>query len=165
LSEAGATLKGVSDDRLAVVYELAREAVEQQAHSVDEIRNRAAIVLGAAGVVTGFLGRDELWHGIGPFGTFAFVFFSGTAFWCIAVLLPFWGKWRFTFNAKSLLPYFLHPSASRDSSELLTYLIDQSDAHRVANDQLLHKLYSRFTLACVAFSVEVALWLLAFLLD
>src|SRR5688572_15889099 len=93
-----------------IVYDQAERAVSQQVRQVDELRSRAAIVLAASGVVTGFLGRAAVDDGLGPFGGLAVLFFLASALASIWVLLPRWDTWAFSINAKKLKPYFLHPS-------------------------------------------------------
>ena len=148
-----------------VVYEQAVRAVEQQVRQVDELRSRAAIILAASGVVTGFLGRSAVEAGPGPFGFLAIVAFVVSALATIWVLLPRWDSWEFSIDAKALAPYFLNDAKPEPPDALFKYLAHAIQDDFEHNRGLLDRLYVGFTWACCALAVEVVLWFLALGLD
>jgi hypothetical protein len=148
-----------------IVYEQAVRAVEQQVRQLDELRTRAAVILAASGVVTGFLGRTPVESGLGPFGYLAIAAFAVSALACVWVLLPRWDCWEFSINAKSLMPFFLDETDPEHPDALFRYLADAIQDDFDQNKDLLAKLYSGFTVSCLALAIEIVLWFLAFGLD
>jgi hypothetical protein len=156
-----ATSKSTSE----IIYNQAERAVSHQVGQLDELRTRAAVILAASGVVTGFLGRAVVEKGVGPFGYFAILLFLLSALACIAVLLPRWESWAFSINAKKLKPYFLAPDDHEQPDTLFEFLADQIQDDYEANQKNLDSLYNRFSLACIFLAAELLVWFLALGLD
>jgi hypothetical protein len=148
-----------------IVYDQAVRAIEQQARQLDELRTRAAVILAASGVATGFLGHSAFAAGIGAFGYLAIVAFVASALAGVWVLLPRWDAWEFSINAKQLFPYFLDAGEPESAEALFQYLANEIQTDFESNSGLLGKLYFWFTVSCEALAIEVVLWLLAFGLD
>lgn len=151
------------DTTAGVVYEQAARAIEQQSRQLDELRSRTAVILAAAGVVTGFLGGPDAKSGLGAFGYLALAAFVVAALSSIWVLLPRWTAWSFSINAKRLLPFFLDETEPEPVESLFRYLATEIQDDYAENADELDRLFAGFNIACMALAVEVVLWFLDYL--
>lgn len=142
-----------------IVYEEAVRAIQLQPTALDELRSRTSILLAAAGVIGGVLGKAASDHGgIGAAGYLALVVLAIIAGLAIAVLLPRWGEWRFALSPAILFEHYVDEATS--PRQLYRELANWLEMGYDKNDARLKKLYEFFWWACVALAVDVGLWLL-----
>lgn len=115
--------------------------------------------------MTGFVVQTANDHGFGVCGVLAVIAFLVTACCCIWVLLPRWKSWEFTIDARSLIPFYLDDDEPETPEALYKYLANALQDDVEHNAEKLDGLFTWFTWAACALSVEVFLWRLALALD
>lgn len=149
-----------------LAYDEAVRSIESQAGALDKLRGHAGTLLGAASLVTSFLGGQVLatpvltggtlsradvgtpgWVGIG-----AFVLLAVLSVW---ILLP--REWRFEMSAAKIL----NATGATDIQPDAVYaqLARFHDANRVLNRAKLNRLYWTFKVTCALLVVETVAWI------
>lgn len=152
------------DPRLRFVWEEALRAIERQAASLDDVRGRAASLIGGASIAAGFLASTALADGQRFKGStwVGCVAFAVVGLLCANVLRPR-RNWKFHRSSKDLIRDYVdggeHGPASMDDMhrDLAGHLESDYDA----NGNRLKRLYWQLTIGCGALVVEIG----AFLLD
>jgi hypothetical protein len=148
----------------ALAYDIAREALKRQEASVDEIRSRTATLIGAASLVTSFLGAVALGDGATPFAVIGVGAFLGTVVLCLDVLRPLRG-WKFGSSARLVIrSYIAHPQPASiiEMHAKLAKDLDDSVSH---NTPRLERLYEAFTAAGILLLVEVVAFVAEFVVQ
>jgi hypothetical protein len=153
---------GASDPRLRFVWEEALRAVEHQASSLDDVRGRAAALLGAASIAAGFLASAALRDG-GRFRAATWV--GAVAFAMVGlltanVLRPRKG-WRLHREVSTLLSGYIDADEPADLDEMHRRLAECLEEDHGTNATKLDWLYRHLTAICAGLVVEI----LAFLWD
>jgi hypothetical protein len=144
-----------------IVYAEAVRAIEQQPTIIDELRSRTSILLAASGIVSGVLASAASRSGgIGAAGAFAIVFLAVVVGLCISVLLPRWKGVTFVVSPKILLEDHVDVPERNTPEKLQRFLAEQLEVFYDENERAIERLYLYFWLACIALSIDIALWLL-----
>jgi hypothetical protein len=149
----------VEDPRLKLIYEEAIRGWSLQSSVLDELRNRAGVLLSAATVASAFLGSADLadHKTITTLGIIAIVAFGAVVVLCVSVLWPT-GKWCFTHSASGLIGAYVKPGKPID------YMHEQmalaTDEYRTKNDTRLARRFCAFRLAAIAVGADVVLWII-----
>lgn len=144
-----------------IVYDEAVRAIQLQPVALDELRSRTSILLAAAGVLSGVLGKAASDRGgIGAAGYLALLVLAIIAGLAIAVLLPRWRQWRFALSPAILLEHYVREPPHGSPQQLYRDVAEWLEIGYDANDARLKRLYEVFWWACVGLAVDVGLWLL-----
>ena len=150
------------DPRLQFVWEEGLRAVERQTASLDEVRSRAAALLGAASIAAAFLASAAL-EGGRSFETATWI--GSIAFALVGVetaliLRPIPG-WKFHRAPSVLLRDYVDHQSPADMDEMHRALAGCLEEDHAENKPKLDELYLGLTISCGALVVEI----LAFLWD
>ena len=150
------------DPRLRLIWEEGVRAVDQQAHSIDEVRGRAATILSAASIAGAFLASavldgDEAFEVATWIATGAFTVVGLATTW---VLWPRRG-WRLSRQPRSMLHEYVEHSDPMDIDDVLHDLAGHLHDDSETNRRKLDRLFWGLTVGCGALVIE----LLAFLWD
>jgi hypothetical protein len=149
-----------SDPRGALVYAEAIRTLESQARQLDEIRNRAGILLAASSIATSFLAKMILpkdGDNLSILSTLAGLTFLFAAGLCVWLLLPR-GKWRFRMDGAKAIRVALDARPQPPLVKIHRDFSKQMDSWATANETELLKMLDRFGWASAALGIEVALW-------
>lgn len=143
-----------------IVYQESVRAVEQQSSTLDELRTRAAVLLAANGVTSGFFASSRLPGGVGTFGGFAIFGAAVSAALAVYVLLPGWEAWRGPVSARILLEDHVDVEERNTTAQLLRFVAERLELAREHNDREAQGPFRALWWACVVFGVDILLWLL-----
>lgn len=150
-----------SDERLALVYDEAVRALDRQAAAVDELRTRAATVLGAAALVAGFLGAEVLERHpkISGWSLAAVLAFTFVVIAVGSVLLPW--RWTFVTSPSAIINDYIDTDDEVSLDQLRWAMALHHETNYDKNQRTRWKLLVAMVLATVALGVEVIAWLAA----
>jgi hypothetical protein len=142
-----------------ILYTEAVRAIRQQEASVDELRSRAGVVLGATVLVTSFLGAHALagHRDLGGWGGAAAATSALSALFALAILMPTRG-WIFANDVLVMLED--HSKAPATPETAYSFIADCLGKHRQKNEGRLDRLYWALRLAIVLLVVAVGAWLM-----
>ena len=143
------------------LYAEAQRSIVQQQGVLNELRGRAATLLSAAAIVTGFLGGIALddKH-VGTIGAAAIVAFAVTGFLLVGMLFPLPG-WNFRWNAHDLLSNYVEdPEGPATKAEMQRDLAYWAEDDYQLNDARISKLWWVFRGAAALLVLDVLLWLI-----
>lgn len=145
-------------------YTEASRSIAQQQAVLDELRGRAATLLSAAAIVTGFLGGIALDDKqVGAVGTLAIVAFAIAGFLCVAVLLP-WPGWNFRWNARDLIANYVEdPTSPASLAEMHRDLALWAEDDYGLNNVRINRLWNVMRGAAALLVLDVLLWLVELL--
>lgn len=141
-----------------IIYDAALRAVERQEKSLDEIRSRAGLLLGAASIAASFLGTRALEHekNIGVAGQVAIWSFGGVAAVMIVLVVP-WRGWSFGLTPWKLLRAQTTRPLPPDRAQLA--MAEALMESHIANAKKLKLFYIGLALGALLLAVEVVTWL------
>jgi hypothetical protein len=147
------------DPRLKLIYEESLRGLSVQGAVVDELRNRAGILLSAAGVSSAFLGAADLAHheAFGTLTIAALGVFGIVIALCVYVLWPV-DNWVLVHNGKALLKAYIDPDVSID--DMYRHIAEDSTDYRTDNKGKLRYRFWAYRLACVGLGVSTILWII-----
>jgi hypothetical protein len=150
----------VEDTVESIAYRQAERTLDVQLKSLDELRARAGLLLGAASIVTTFLGTQALGMGrsVDAIAVAALVCFALVVIACVIIWLP--RTWRFSVGSSVLLEDWTGPEAAGDVNDLKRFLAHRMDRALDGNSTALKWLYITFEVACLALAAEVLLWII-----
>jgi hypothetical protein len=141
-----------------IAYEAAVRAVEHQARQLDELRSRTGLLVAAAAVAGSLLGARALaepWDGLALWASIAFGVCIAL---CMAILVPWWFAWYFTFNARILLEDWADEPRRGGAMPMQRWMAESLQTHWRGNSRRLAWMYGTFTVAVLALAAEVTLW-------
>jgi len=149
----------MSDERLQLVFDEAKQAIELQSQGIDEARNRATALLTAASIGASFLGAQALedqnpgnW---GKAGTAAFVLVI-----IVGVFVMFPRAFTFVLGSRSIIEEHIDTDDGNDADQLRWALaLELEDAYD-GNERLRERLGWGLAIGCVALGMEVLAWLI-----
>lgn len=144
-----------------LVYAEALRSITQQQAVLDELRGRAATVLSAAAIVTGFLGGIALDDAkVGIIGAAAIIVFAIAGFLCVVVLLP-WPGWNFRWNIHDLLANYVEdPTSPATKAEMQRDLAYWAEEDYQSNASRIAVLWWLLRAAAALLVTDVILWLI-----
>lgn len=150
------------EDRLdlyRLAYDEARHRLDAQEKAVDEIRSRSGILIGAATIVTSFLGSRTPDAGslssVGWLAIGAFVVCVGLSLLCLRPR----DDWWFYFGSRDLINDYIKNDPLESLSATYEDLAKHLEDNHGKNAEKLKTLYSAFLWSAIALAVEVGLWL------
>ena len=149
---------GDGDPRLDLAYEESVRALALQSSVLDELRNRAGVLLSAASVSAAFLGAKTLEGGqqFSALSVAATIAFALVVLLCMGVIWPS-ANWTFVHDAKKLVTVYVKNGVSAEDMERKMTLANAR--YRIENDEAMRDLFRMFRFACVGLGVDVILWL------
>jgi hypothetical protein len=154
-------LQAVASESLeTIAYELSAIGLKTQEAVLEEVRQRAAVLMTATSVAAGFLGTraiDRTHHGVAIFG---FVFAALAIGGCILVLLPK-DDLFFTLSGPGSYEHFFREQMDADEAHrtLAYWLQDMRDG----NEPKINDLIRAFRLACLLLLGALITWAAQFL--
>lgn len=150
------------DARLRLIWEEGVRAVDQQAHSVDEVRGRAATILSAASIAGAFLASAVL-DGNEAFGLATWIATGAFAVVGLATTWILWPRsgWKLSRRPLWMLEEYVEHDEPMAIDDLLHSLARHLEEDLETNKAKLDHLFWGLTIGCGALVVE----LLAFLWD
>ncbi len=148
------------DPRLAIAYDESVRAWALQSSVLDELRNRAGILLSAASVASAFLGATALEGEHDHFSALSIValaLFGLVVALCVYVLWPSKG-WTFVHNGKALVETYVDKNQSIDAMRKQMTL--DNTQYRVDNKAKIDCRFLGFRLACIGLGADIILWLI-----
>jgi hypothetical protein len=142
-----------------VIYDDMARAIDRQSRAVDECRNRASIVIAANGVTAGFLATVAIKDGLGCFAYFAIIMTALCAAVGTRILIPARDAWKFAPSATILLEDHVDVEERNELKAFYRYRAVEMEGHFDANQKRLNSMFAWLTAACLAFVVDMALWL------
>jgi hypothetical protein len=142
-----------------IIYGEAVRAIQHQERSVDELRSRAGVVLGATALITSFLGARALTggHDLGGWGKAGAATSALSALFALAILMPTRG-WIFANDVLVLLED--HSKAPTTPEADYAFIAECLGKHRQKNEVRLDHLYWALRFAIVLLVVAVVAWLI-----
>ena len=142
-----------------VVYDEAVRTIEAQRQSLDELRSRAGILIGAAALIAGFFGPAALKPGTPPnLAIGAGVLMVLAVAPVVFVLLPL-GGWRFSNGTRNLLQDYVEGDNPATMSEIYRSLAWFIEDDWESNRKRLLARYALFTVSALALVGETIAWL------
>lgn len=152
-------VQGRGEARYELVYKEALRAIQEQQRSLDELRQRAGILVAAAPVAASLLGGDTLKDGVNStMELMALAALGSGTFLALLVLRPV-GGWHFYFGTKKLLDDYVEADPPRSIDDLYRSLAVYHERNHDNNAKRLGKLYWLFTGAAFLLLLQVAAWL------
>jgi hypothetical protein len=157
-----ASLITVADERIALILEESRRALDQQEAVLDGLRSRTGVLLTAASIASSFLGAAALgdgdfcvwtWLALGALALLAWLAVHG-------VLWPRQDAWTFSHNVPSLLENYIDGEHDWDIDSMRTAMAEKNQEFWDANSAQLKDMFGAFRLAAAALLVEVIFWLI-----
>lgn len=147
------------DPRLDLAYDESVRALALQSSVLDELRNRAGVLLSAASVSSAFLGAKTLeggqqFSGLSIAATAVFVV---VILLCVGVIWPS-ADWTFAHDAKALVKVYVNEEVSLD--EMREKMTLANARYRIENSAAMRELFRRFRFACLGLGADVVLWLI-----
>jgi hypothetical protein len=136
-------------------YEHAVRALDLQERGVEQLRNRAGIVLAAASVTASFLGAQTIQHtsGLGVLEVLALVSLAGSICFSVYVLLP---KRGFVFSLNAVRAYERLYEKADDEAQI--ELVFWLESYWKGNQSKIDALGQYFFAAAVALVAQFAFW-------
>jgi hypothetical protein len=142
-----------------IVYDEAVRAIDQQPRIIDELRSRTSILLAAAALTAGVIASaGSRADAIGGIGDAAIAILAVAVALCVAVLIPR-KHVTFVLSPQILLEDHVDVLERNSPEKLYRFLALTLEHHYDANDVKIRHLYRLFRWACIAISLDVALWL------
>jgi hypothetical protein len=147
------------DPRLTIAYEESVRAWALQSSVLDELRNRAGVLLSAASVSSAFLGAKTLegTHGFSAASIAATVVFGLIVLLCVFVLWPT-KDWTFTHDARALVEAYVDEDSTLDAMRREMTL--DNTQFRIENGSKMKTRFLGYKIACFALGIDVILWLI-----
>jgi hypothetical protein len=148
-----------TDPRLTLSYEESIRAWALQSSVLDELRNRAGVVLSAASVSSAFLGAKALEgeHHFSVLSIAATATFGVVVLLCVYIVWPA-KDWVFVHDGKALIDTYVTDGVSLD--EMTRDMTLDNAKYRVDNGTKIGHRFLGFRLACVGLGADVILWLI-----
>jgi hypothetical protein len=150
------------DPRLRLIWEEGVRAVDLQAHSIDEVRGRAATILSAASIAGAFLASAVL-DGNEAFRLATWIATGAFAVVGLATTWVLWPRsgWKLSRRPRWMLEDYVEHDDPADIDDLLHDLARHLERDLETNKAKLDQLFWGLTIGCGALVVEI----LAFLWD
>lgn len=150
------------DPRFEVILASAERALDRQARAIDELRARAAGLLGAAAISAGFLGAEALKSGdaLLPLTWIGVLAFAACGISCAWVLLP--RKFTFVGSPKKLIEHRImadEPDDQMGVDQLRWAVAVEMEDWYDANEVPRAHMWKAVTAAAVGLVVEIGAWL------
>jgi hypothetical protein len=147
------------DPRGALVYNEAIRTLESQSRQLDEIRNRAGILLAASSIATSFLAGIAVPKGgkLSILSALAGLAFLVAAGLCVWLLRPR-GEWRFRMEGAKAIRVALDARPQPTLPKMHRDFSKQMDCWAAKNETQLLEMLDQFGWASTALGVEVVLW-------
>lgn len=136
-------------------YEQAIRALDLQERGIEQLRNRAGIVLAAASVTASFLGAQTIQrgNGLGALETLALVSLAGSICFSVYVLLP---KQGFVFSVSAPRVYEeLYGEGGEEAQRRLIYWLE---GYWQQNQEKIEVLGQHFFAAALALIAQFVFW-------
>jgi hypothetical protein len=148
----------------ALIWEQARQQLNQQTTDLDVLRTRAVAMLSVAALIAGLFGsRLADGHAGGRtvgFVIVALVLFAASVVLAVIVAAPR-RNWEFTFRLSGLLQRV--DAGEAVPADVTRNLAAWSETARFNNAQRMERLYTMFRLVCVLVGLQVVAWAIAVL--
>jgi hypothetical protein len=148
------------DPRMALVYDQAVRALDDQRDLVESVRVRAGMLVSAASVATAFLAglaKAER-EGLTTLGWWATAQFALVVILALLILWPT-RRWIIRPNAKKLIRDYLEVEPAASLDEMRRDLALHMENWIEGNSIKLRRLFIMYQLASVALGAEVLLWI------
>jgi hypothetical protein len=155
-------LGAVADERIALIFEESRRALDQQEKVLDNLRARAGLLLTAAAIASSFLGATALadgkfcvwsWLAIGSLLALGWFAIKG-------VLWPRQDAWTFTHSVADLLKHYVDAAEREwDIDGMHAAMAERNEKLWDENEKQLEPMFTAFRYAAVALLFEVVFWL------
>jgi hypothetical protein len=151
----------VEPELLQLVYSHAMDQLESQRGTIDDLRGRAGVVLGASSVAGSFLGsvalgRDQSF----PFwAALAFISFVVIGICVLVILWPY--KWQFGFEPALLLKDYVKTDPPASVAETWVTLAGYAGNYLNDNGRILNRLFWFYRGSILALVLEVCFWLIS----
>jgi hypothetical protein len=141
------------DSRLVLAYEESVRAWALQSAVLDELRNRAGILIAAATVSSAFLGAQALGskRALSAAAILAVVAFGAVILLCVYVLWPA-KDWTFVHNGERLIETYCKDDVTTD--DMYRQMTIDNSNYRKGNRRRLDWRFFAFRMACVASSAH-----------
>lgn len=152
---------GMPDERLALIYAELQRTLASQSATLDELRGRAATILQAAAIVTGFLGVKTYSDDPGALGALAAAAFVVVAIASVVVLWPT-GGWCFTLDPLMMLEDLQAGAYGDEGTDAMySFVIERGGGWITSNDEKLRTLLWAVIAAVASLGAEAALLMAA----
>jgi len=149
-----------ADPRLQLIYEESVRKLEQQAATLESVRGRTGLLLGAGTLSSAFVAAEGIKHAGWAWQAWLALFFQvGTSVLLMMILLPYKG-WAFTHKIGGMIHVYVDGPKPRTIRGMHRQLAKVNDANYVGNRKLLGRLQVYYELATVSLLVSMLFWLL-----